>query len=247
MKNLLIIGGTTEARQLAELTVHKYGTRLRVITSWAGRSSRSPDVAGESRIGGFGGVTGLLGYLKAETIDMVLDASHPFANQISKHVYEACTIANVPNFSLVRSKWDLPNNGKCFELETMEAAAKRISHFAKRVFLTTGRQTLRVFGNMDNIWFLVRLLERPKEPLMLNNYTLITGFPPFSIKTEKAIMKKYRIDTLISKSSGGEIPAKIKAALELDLTTVLVSAPPLPPGEYTNNLDECLKWISSKI
>ncbi len=247
MKKLLIIGGTSEARQLAEATVRIYGTKLRVITSWAGRSPRSPDVAGESRVGGFGGVTGLLDYLKAETIDIVLDASHPFADQISKHVYKACTTSNVPHFRLVRSKWDLPRNEKCIEIETIEAAAKRISHSAKRVFLTTGRQTLGAFSNMHNIWFLVRLLEKPKEPLMLNNYTLITGFPPFSKKDEKAIMKKHGIDTLISKSSGGEIPAKIKAALELDLTTVLVSAPPSPPGEHAKNLDECLKWISTKI
>ena len=218
-----------------------------MITSWAGRSSRSPVVAGESRVGGFGGVTGLIDYLAVESIDMVVDASHPFAEQISRHVYEACATANVPNVRLVRSKWELPSDVKCIEVGTIEAAAESISHFAKRVFLTAGRQSRGAFNNMDNIWFLVRLLERPKERLMLNNYTLITGYPPFSIEAEKAIMKKFQIDTLVSKSSGGEVPAKINAALELDLTIVLVSAPPSPPGKHANNPKECLEWISMKI
>ena len=247
MKTLLILGGTAEARQIADAVITQHGTTLRVITSWAGRTVRLPDVPGETRVGGFGGTEGLVEYFKVEAIDMVLDATHPFASQISSNTHDACSIANMSCLQLVRPKWELPSSKKCIEVENVTAAAKTIRHLTKRAFLTTGRQTLSTFSGADNVWFLVRLLKKPTEPLPLKNFHVTTGYPPFSIQTEKALMVEHKIDMLISKSSGGKVPAKITAALELDLTIVLASAPPPPPGEHARNLKECLEWISAKI
>ena len=247
MKTLLILGGTAEARQIAKTAITQHGSALRVITSWAGRTARVPDIPGETRIGGFGGAAGLVEYLNAETIDMVLDATHPFASQISSNAHDACSIANISCLQLVRPKWELPSSKKCIEVESVTAAAESIRHRTKRAFLTTGRQTLSTFSGADNVWFLVRLLKKPTEPLPLKQFHVTTGYPPFSKQTEKALMVEHQIDTLISKSSGGPMPAKITAALELDLTIVLASAPPPPPGKHATNLNECLKWISARI
>ena len=247
MKTLLILGGTAEARQVADMAITQYGTALRVITSWAGRTGRLPDVPGETRVGGFGGTDGLIEYFNTEAIDMVLDATHPFASQISSNARDACGIANMSYLQLVRPKWELPGSKKCIEVENVTTAAKTIRHLTKRAFLTTGRQTLATFSGADNIWFLVRLLKKPTEPLPFKNFHVTTGYPPFSIQNEKALMVEHQIDTLISKSSGGPIPAKITAALDLDITIVLASAPLPPPGEHAKNLNECLKWISAKI
>lgn len=247
MKRALILGGTAEARQLATDATARWPDRLEVITSWAGRTARRPDVAGETRVGGFGGTAGLADYLKTERIDMVIDATHPFAETISDHAHDAAMIAEVPRLMLVRAPWRLPNGAKWTEVPDLAAAAETLSRFSRRAFLTTGRQTLGAFSNLEATWLLVRLLDPPSDPLPLAHYDVTTGHPPFAQADEKALMLAHGIDTLVSKSSGGEVPGKIFAALELGLPIVLITAPPPPPGERAENVEQSLEWIERQL
>lgn len=247
MKRLLILGGTTEARELAATVGERFAGRLETVTSWAGRTGRAPDVAGESRVGGFGGTVGLVDYIKAEGIDMLVDATHPFAEAISDHAYDAAVIADIPRLGLIRPPWRLPAGRRWVEVEDLAAAADAIGRFARRAFLTTGRQTLGAFADMADAWFLVRLIDPPAEPLALAAYEVTTGRPPFSAEHETELMRAHRIDTLVSKSSGGALPGKIVAALSLDLPIVLVAPPPPPPGARADSVAGALEWIERQL
>ncbi len=247
MKSLLILGGTAEARMLAEAVTSLHGSALRVITSWAGRTERAPNVVGETRVGGFGGTAGLVEYLEAEAIDMVVESTHPFAKQISDHTYDACIVTGLPRMLLVRPEWRLPPSKNWVEVADLAAAAETVRENARRAFVTTGKQTINAFSAVKGVFFLVRLLKKPSVPLTFADYEITTGWPPFSLEAEKVLMKEHRIDALISKSSGGALPAKITAALELDLPIVLVPPPPPPPGECAKTLPDCLAWIAAHM
>lgn len=247
MKRLLILGGTAEARQLAEQSVAGLVDRLEVITSWAGRTDRAPDVAGRTRLGGFGGAAGLADYLAAEAVDLLVDATHPFAETISMAAHDAAVIADVPRLMLLRPPWRLPPSARWVEVEDLAAAADAVGRFSRRAFLTTGRQTVEAFAGVENVWFLVRLIDPPSAPLPLAAHAVTTGRPPHDLAAEKALIAEHRIDTLVSKSSGGTLPAKITAALELAMPIVLVAPPPPPPGPRAATVEECLGWIESRL
>ena len=247
MKRLLILGGTSEARLLAKQTLATHGQNLDVITSWAGRTGRAPDVAGRTRAGGFGGTAGLVEYIKTETINMVVDATHPFAEAISDHAYDACVIAGVPRLLVARPPWHMPPNTKWIEVENIPAAAEALARFARRAFLSTGKQTVDAFTDVENVWFLVRLIDPPSEPLALTNYEVTCGRPPFSLTDEKELFQEHNIDTLVSKSSGGEVPAKIIAAVEMQLPVVLIAPPPPPPGNRVTSVADALAWIEQQL
>ena len=247
MKRLLILGGTSEARLLAEETLAAHGQNLDVITSWAGRTRRVPDVAGQTRVGGFGGTAGLVNYLQTETINMVIDATHPFAETISDHAYDACVIAEVPRLLVARPPWQMPPDAKWVEVEDMAAAAEAVGRFARRAFLSTGKQTVDAFTGVENVWFLVRLIDPPPEPLALTDYEVTCGRPPFTLADEKSLIQTHNIDTLVSKSSGGALPAKITAAVEMQLPIVLVAPPPPPPGNRATSITDALVWIEQQL
>ncbi|MEV6786607.1 precorrin-6A/cobalt-precorrin-6A reductase, partial [Streptomyces sp. NPDC051098] len=92
--HILILGGTAEARQLATELAVLGG--VRVTTSLAGRVARPRMPAGDVRIGGFGGAEGLAAWLRAQRVDAVVDATHPFAEVISSHAARAAALTGTP-------------------------------------------------------------------------------------------------------------------------------------------------------
>lgn len=247
MKRLLILGGTADARALAAAVAETLAGRAEAVTSWAGRTGRAPDVAGETRVGGFGGSAGMVDYIQRETIDMVIDATHPFAETISDHAYDAALIAQVPRLGLIRPPWRLPPGSRWVEVANLEAAAEALGKFAHRVFLTSGRQTIDAFADVADVWFLVRLIDPPAESLPLAAYEVTTGRPPFTLEHEKALIADHNIDTLVSKSSGGPLPAKISAAVEMGLPMVLIAPPPPVPGARAESVAAALEWIERQL
>src|ERR1700710_1527222 len=100
---VLILGGTSEARGLAELVARS--PDIRAMLSLAGRTRTPHPQPIATRIGGFGGIDGLCDYLQAERIDRVVDATHPFAAQMSRHAAAACARAGIPLLILSRPPW----------------------------------------------------------------------------------------------------------------------------------------------
>ncbi len=239
--NLLILGGTQEAAELAKKAANL--PHIEVKLSLAGRTSQA--VASQnSRVGGFGGVVGLIEYLKEEKIDLIIDATHSFAAKISHNAAYSAEHLGLPFLMLVRAKWESVIGDKWIEVENIQAAAAILPDFAKRVFLTIGRQEVTAFSQVENIWFLMRMIEKPSPDIVLPKGLVLLKRGPFNKDLEKQLLKKYNIDTIVSKNSGGDATyGKIIAARELGIKVVMVKRPMLPQGERVEDVESALRWI----
>jgi len=246
MRRLLILGGTGEARVLAESLAGRPG--LDIVTSLAGRTRDPARVPGRVRHGGFGASEGLARYLEQEAIDAVVDATHPFAAAISAHAAEACARAGVPRLVLVRSSWAEQPGDRWQRVASLAEAARALKKGPGRVFLSTGRQGIEAFADLERTWFLVRLVEAPRAPLPLARHRLVVDRGPFAEAREIALLARHRIECVVAKRSGGEATyAKIAAARALALPVVLVEPPPPPPGDAAASVAEARAWLERRL
>ncbi|MGY1437082.1 cobalt-precorrin-6A reductase [Streptomyces reniochalinae] len=232
--HVLILGGTTEGRRLAEL-MHTARPRARVTSSLAGRVAgpRLPG-GGAVRIGGFGGVEGLTAWLRDHGVDLLIDATHPFAETISFHAAEAAAAAHVPLLALRRPGWVPTEGDDWHEVASLEAAAAALPRLGRRVFLTTGRLGLSSFAGpgTEELWFLARSVDPPAQgtPLPARTHLLLER-GPFTLEGEREVLRSHRIDVLVTKDSGGAATApKLAAARERGIPVVVVRRPPVPDG-----------------
>lgn len=250
LRNLLLLGGTGEALRLArELQGHN---RVRCISSLAGRTENPERPPGDVRIGGFGGIDGLSDYLVSEKIDLVLDATHPFAAQMARHACDACAALGIPRAKLVRPAW-VPSPGDRWTMMPSVAAAAIFLRFhpAQRIFLTVGRQEIGPFvplGHEDTPhgngrWFLTRMIDPPADDVALPRGETLLARGPFTPDAEKALMQQHHIDLLVTKNAGGAA-GKIAAAAELHIPVLMIDRPPLPPGEALDSVGAALGWIN---
>ena len=245
---VLILGGTGKARELAQRIVPMFADVAEIISSQAGVTINPKAVPGRVVTGGFGGISGLVQFMKREQVRIIIDASHPFAETISDSAYVACTLNGAKRLTLGREVWNLPPEARWVEVENMESAANEVSNSAKRVFITTGRCGLNAFSKLKDVWFLVRMLDQPSTPIDLVKHRIITGHPPFEFLAERELLLSNKIDTLVSKNSGGlEMMGKITAALENEIPIVLLRQPAKLPGLWTSSIDDCLQWLSEQI
>jgi precorrin-6A/cobalt-precorrin-6A reductase len=246
MPRLLILGGTGEALALAERAQRLPG--LQVITALAGRTTRPTPPQGELRSGGFGGAGGLAAYLEETSIDLVVDATHPFATQISRHAAAACAQTGRPLLMLVRPPWERAPGDRWIDVDTMAAAAAALAGMVRRAFLTVGRQELDAFAVLEGHWFLVRVIEPPANGLPLRDYALVAARGPFTVEGETRLMREHRIEALVSKNSGGAATyAKIAAARKLALPVVMVRRPRLPEAERVADVAGAMAWIARRL
>ncbi|MEX0169840.1 cobalt-precorrin-6A reductase [Streptomyces sp. LMG1-1-1.1] len=239
--HVLILGGTTEARALAGLLHGSAG--LRVTSSLAGRVASPRLPAGEVRIGGFGGVDGLVDWIRAHAVDAVIDATHPFAEHISFHAAAAAATAHVPLLALRRPGW-VPEDGDDWRsVASLEQAAHALDGLGDRVFLTTGRLGLASFAACPQ-WFLVRSVDAPDTPMPARTEILLDR-GPFTLDAERKILAHHRIDVLVTKDSGGAATApKLTAAREAGVPVVVVRRPPVPEGvPRAATPEEAAAWV----
>jgi precorrin-6A/cobalt-precorrin-6A reductase len=224
---ILILGGTTEARQLAgKLTAR---ADLSITLSLAGRTE-SPVAQGVPvRAGGFGGADGLAAYLREMSVDLLIDATHPYAAQISANAAQAARVAGVPILALRRPGWEPVEGDRWTEVDTSGDAAQALGPAPRRVFLALGRQEVAAFEAAPQHHYLIRSVD-PVEPMLAvpdASYLLARG--PFREAEERALLEKHRIDVIVSKNSGGEATyGKIAAALALGIEVVMIRRPDLP-------------------
>ena len=244
-RRLLILGGTGEAAALAHRLSKVAG--LGIVTSLAGRTRAPAAVPGELRVGGFGGPEGLARYLRERPIDLVIDATHPYAARMTANAAAACTAAGVPRLVLLRPPWQERPKDRWVRAADTAAAARVVPELGRRVFLSTGRQDLAPFSGLSDIWFLVRLIDAPDAPLPLANYELVLGRGPFAAEDEAALLRAHDIAVVLSKNSGGQATyGKIEAARRLGLPVVMIARPPLPPGECVHSVDEAAAWAEAQ-
>jgi precorrin-6A/cobalt-precorrin-6A reductase len=238
---VLILGGTAEARELASaLTIRP---DLRVISSLAGRTDVPVPPPGEVRIGGFGGADRLAGWLRAEQVAAVVDATHPFAQAISAHAALACASSRTPLLRLLRPPWTAGPGDDWREAGSLQAAAELLPSSGRRAFLTTGRQGLGVFAPLEQTWFLIRCATPPAGPLPAARHVIVTR-DLGDAGTERAIMTKHRIDVLVTKNSGGAVAAgKLTAANQLGIPVVMIRRPPLADAASCESPGDAVSWL----
>lgn len=244
MKKILILGGTGDAVKLAA----KLATvpEIEVISSLAGRTRKPAALVGQVRIGGFGGATGLANYLQENSIDVLIDATHPCAGQITCNGAIASQLANIPHLMLVRPQWEKISGDNWIEVESVEAAAQAIPESVKRVFITSGRQQLEPFLQRSHIWYLMRSIDPPDIELPNSKVLLDRG--PFNLEQERQLLQDYQIEAIISKNSGGSATyAKIIAARELDIPVLMVQRPARPEGKKVNDIEEAIAWLLAQL
>jgi precorrin-6A/cobalt-precorrin-6A reductase len=246
--HLLILGGTAEAAALAQAAIATFDDRLAVTTSLAGRTEQPGPLAGAVRIGGFGGPSGLKSFIDAQAIDLLIDATHPFADQMARHAREAAEAAQIPRLMLIRPAWRRHPLDRWIEVGDIAGAAAVLPRAGRRVFLTVGPSELDAFTHLADHFFLVRTIDPPRESPPLADHELVLGRGPFTVAGERQLMRRHAIDALVAKASGGAATeAKIIAARELSIPVVMVRRPLPERGERVDTVEAAVIWIRRRL
>jgi precorrin-6A/cobalt-precorrin-6A reductase len=238
--SVLILGGTSEGRQLAEQLAAD--GRYRTLLSYAGRteSLQRPDTA--HRVGGFGGSEGLAAFVRAQGFDALVDTTHPFAARISANAVAAAERAEVPLIRLVRAPWQAVPGDRWAEVESMQAAAEALGSTPRRVFLTVGRLEIAAFARAPQHDYLVRAVDAFDTGLPRARVLAARG--PFALADERQLLERERIELLVSKNAGTRATyPKLEAARALGIGVVMVQQPPLPSAREVGTLGEVVSWL----
>ncbi|MGB0684072.1 MAG: cobalt-precorrin-6A reductase [Magnetovibrionaceae bacterium] len=244
--NVLILGGTTEARLLAEAAADR---GHRVTTSLAGRTQAPRLPAGAVVSGGFGGVHGLKAFLDQERIEALIDATHPFAATISTSARQAACEANVAFLQLERRPWRRQRGDRWTMVNSPARAALRLAsgRYGSRPLLTLGAQELAPFRALPG-WALggrttvARLIEPVADPGRL---LLLSARGPFSLEDELNLMAELGTTVLVTKNAGGDATApKLTAARLLGLPVIMIRRPAPPRPGSVETVKAALAWLS---
>lgn len=243
---LLILGGTTEASALARALGPD--PRFDLTLSLAGRTRNPvlPDVP--CRIGGFGGIEGLAYYLAAEKIEALVDATHPFAAQISRHAVLAAAKVQVPLLGLRRLPWESEAGDHWIEVADMASAAAALGHEPRRVFLAVGRQELGPFRAEPQHEYVIRSVDAPAPDDLPRRARVLTARGPFADEDEARLFADLGIEILVTKNSGGAATrGKLTAARRLGIPVVMVRRPELPAVEAVPGVPGALLWLEDLL
>ena len=239
---VLVLGGTFEASKLADLLAGQSG--ISSTLSFAGRTTATRPPRIPHRIGSFGGVDGLQAYLEAERIDVLVDATHPFAEQMSRNAAIAAARAEIPLVVLSRPAWVAQPGDHWSDVADMAAAATALGREPRRVFLTIGRLQIGAFAAAPQHFYLIRTIEPLTLPPNLPRHRVILGRGPFAFEAEDKLLREESIDVVVSKNSGGEATfAKFLAARQLGLPVVMVARPQQSSGSVLHDPVEAMAFI----
>lgn len=225
MTRILLLGGTAEASRLARLLAD---AQADAVFSYAGRTEAPRAQPLPQRVGGFGGVDGLARYLVEADIGQVVDATHPFAAQISHNAFLACQRTAIPLLRLARPAWRPEAGDRWHDVAGFASAAAALPDSGARVFLAIGRQNLAAFANDANR-YLLRLVDMPGDGLPLAQADIVIARGPFSVKEDLDLMIRHGITHVVAKNAGGTgACAKLIAARKLRLPVVMIQRPNLP-------------------
>lgn len=247
MKRLLILGGTGEGAALHEEVRKKFGERLEPVSSQAGRTEAPRTLDGTVRRGGFGGAEGLLHWLHEEKIDMVVDATHPFAARISANAREACEIAAIDRAVLWRPPWVAERGDNWIPAADAAEAAAILPRLGRRAFISLGSNQIKAFAGLHGVWTMTRVAETPPPDRKPPGFVVV-GRGPFDTEDELRLMEEQDIDVLVSRNSGGQATVgKILAARRRGIPVVMLERPAPEPGERYSDLKEVMQWIERRL
>jgi precorrin-6A/cobalt-precorrin-6A reductase len=237
----LILGGTAEARVLTR-RLAEMGRNA--IYSYAGRTEAPHSVPVPSRIGGFGGVEGLARYLEDARITHLIDATHPFADTMSRNAIAASRETGVPLIALVRPAWQSGPGDAWTHVPDIEAAIAAFPAEPKRIFLAIGRTEVGRFAARPEHVYLLRFVDPPATLPPLPHHEIVLARGPFDSDEDRALLERHEIELVVSKNSGGEgARAKLDAARALGLPVLMIDRPTLPPRHEVATVDDVMDWL----
>jgi precorrin-6A/cobalt-precorrin-6A reductase len=237
----LVLGGTGDANRLADALVR---AKIHAIYSYAGRTQIPLSHALPTRIGGFGGAAGLADFIRTERITHVIDATHPFAAEMSRHAVEAYDMTGVPLVALERAPWARSNGDNWIEVADIDRAVSALPAQRARVFLAIGRQHIAPFAAKPQHAYTLRFVDSPDGALPLPDAEVIISRGPFTLDGDRGLMQSRGIQWLVARNSGGDgARAKIDAARELGLPVIMIRRPALPERPRAESVEEVLAWL----
>jgi precorrin-6A/cobalt-precorrin-6A reductase len=246
LTRILILGGTTEARGLAERLAGRTG--LDITLSLAGRTTAPIPLPVPVRSGGFGGAEGLADYLTRERIGILIDATHPYASVISANAAAAAGRTGVAFLALRRPPWRKTDRDRWTEVSDVSAAMAALGNAPRRVFVALGRNELAPFAAAPQHHYLIRSVDPVEPPLPLPQVTYITGRGPFSEADDFALLESHSIEAIVAKNSGGAATyGKIAAARALTLDVIMLRRPELPDTPAVATVAEAIAWLDQAL
>ncbi len=217
---ILLLGGVTEALAIARQLGPEH------IYSLAGIGRVPQDLACQVRVGGYGGAQGLAAYLREAGITLLIDATHPYAAQISRNAASAAQAAGIPCWALRRPAWQAQPGDDWREVEDWAGLIEALKPFRRPLF-TLGREPLQHLEEIppEQFWTLRALEACPGN----DRCEVIGARGPFQIEDERALFERRRIDVLVSKNSGSvATEPKLEVAREQGVPVLILKRPTLP-------------------
>ncbi|TCQ00841.1 precorrin-6A reductase [Sphingomonas sp. PP-F2F-A104-K0414] len=241
MSNILVLGGTTEASALAALLAARGDA---AVLSYAGRVANPKAQPIPVRVGGFGGVEGLVAYLRAHRVTHLIDATHPFAARMSANAVVAAARAGVAHIALTRPAWAPVTGDRWTCVADIEAAVAALAGPARRVMLALGRMHVDAFAVRPQHDYLLRFVDAPDRPPGLPRHHLVVDRGPFDVAGDRRLMAAHGIEIVVCKNAGGSgAQAKLGAARALGLPVIMIDRPVLPARLEVHAAEDVLRWL----
>jgi len=243
MIRALILGGTADANLLAT-EIARAG--IAAVYSYGGRTRAPADQPLPTRIGGFGGVSGLADYIRREGITHVIDATHPFAAEMSSNAAAACAETGAPLIALERAPWAKVTGDNWIEIHDVNAAVAVLPEAPAKIFLAIGRQHIAPFATRPQHAYTLRFVDPPEAPLPFAADVVVSR-GPFTLDGELQMMRARGIAWIVARNSGGDgARAKIDAARTLGLPVIMISRPRLPERPHVESVSEVMQWLGHR-
>ncbi|UGX90697.1 cobalt-precorrin-6A reductase [Bradyrhizobium barranii subsp. barranii] len=243
MTRALILGGTADASLLAAEVAR---ARIDAVYSYGGRTRAPADQPLPTRIGGFGGVSGLADCIRRERITHVIDATHPFAAEMSRHAVQACAQTGTPLIALERAPWTKGPGDNWIEVADVTAAVAALPETPAKMFLAIGRQHIAPFTTKPQHTYTLRFVDPPEAPLPFAADVIVSR-GPFTFDGELELMRTRGIAWIVARNSGGDgARAKIDAARMLGLPVIMIARPKLPERLRVESVAEIMQWLGHR-
>ncbi|MHC2335603.1 precorrin-6A/cobalt-precorrin-6A reductase [Bradyrhizobium sp. USDA 4454] len=240
----LILGGTADANMLAA-EIARAG--IVAVYSYAGRTAAPAEQPLPTRTGGFGGASGLADYLRSEGITHVIDATHPFAAEMSRNAIAACAQTRTPLLALERAPWVKTSGDRWIEVADVVSAVTALPDSRANVFLAIGRQHIAPFGARPQHAYTLRFVDPPGEMLPLPDADVIVSRGPFTLENELEMMRARAIEWIVARNSGGTgARAKIDAARALGFPVIMIMRPLLPGRPRVESVSDVMGWLGHR-
>lgn len=217
---------------------------LHATLSYAGRTAQPQAQPVPVRVGGFGGVTGLADWLRSERVTHLVDATHPFAAQMSANAVAASSATGVPLVALTRPAWEPVGGDRWTQVADINAAVAALDGAARRVMLAVGRMHVNAFAARPKHHYLLRFVDRPKVPPVLPLHDLVIDRGPFTVAGDTALMREHGTELVVCKNAGGDgASAKLVAARVMGVPVVMIDRPSLPLRATVESVAAVLEWV----